>query len=224
MSQKTLQMDAVLRQYLHDHGVKEHPQLRALRIATGAIARVGHMHIAPEQAQFIAWLIRVLPCVRVLEIGTFTGYSTLAMALALPEEAHLLTCDRNPQWVAVGKPYWRAAGVAHKIHVHIGPALSTLASLEAQVLQASLPLFDLCFIDADKANYAAYVAYSWRLTRANGIVLLDNTLWSGKVADAAHQEKNTCALRALNQALYTDARWDLSMLPVGDGMTLLKKR
>ncbi|MDH5176223.1 MAG: class I SAM-dependent methyltransferase, partial [Gammaproteobacteria bacterium] len=198
----------------------EAPVLRALREETAALTQRS-MQIAPEQGQFMALLVRLLRARRCLEIGVFTGYSSLATALALPADGRIVACDVSEEWTAIARRYWEQGGVAHKIDLHIAPATSTLDAL-LQTGQSGT--FDLAFIDADKTNYLAYYERTLQLLRPGGLVLIDNTLWSGRVADPAVNDPDTVALRELNDTLLRDERVDLSLLPVGDGLTLALKR
>ena len=179
------------------------------------------MQIAPEQGQFMALLARLMGARRALEVGVFTGYSALAVALALPQDGRLVACDVSAEWTAVARRYWAEAGGAHKIALHLAPALETLAALRAGGEEGT---YDLAFIDADKVNYGAYYEACLALLRPGGLVLVDNVLWGGAVADPAVQDAETRAIRAFNERLHGDPRVDLAVLPVGDGLTLARKR
>lgn len=179
------------------------------------------MQIAPEQAQFLTLLISLLSVERILEIGTFRGYSSLAMALALPPQGQIVTCDISEADATLARHYWHQAGVADKITLHLAPALETLARLEQD---PDVQPFDLIFIDADKRHYDDYYEYALRLARPGGLVVIDNVLWYGKVADSAIQDPTTVALRQLNQKIATDARVAMSLVPLGDGLLLAWKR
>ena len=168
----------------------------------------------------MALLVRLIGARRALEVGTFTGYSALAVALALPADGRLLACDISDEFTRVGRPYWAAAGVAGKIELVLGPALATL---DARLAAGEAGAYDFAFIDADKANYAGYVERCARLVRPGGLIAIDNVLWSGRVAQDGG-DADTLALKALNAALHADARFDLSLLPIGDGLTLLRVR
>lgn len=220
MSNRTLVLTAPLYAYLLEHSLREAPLLRGLREETAAMPRAG-MQIAPEQGQFMALLVRLLGARRTLEVGVFTGYSALAVALALPAEGRIVACDVSEEWTAVARRYWQRAGVAAKIDLRLAPALATLDALLAAGEEGA---FDFAFIDADKANYRGYYERCLRLVRRGGLVALDNTLWSGRVADPADATEDTRALRELNDALHRDERVDLSLLPLGDGLTLALKR
>jgi predicted O-methyltransferase YrrM len=220
MSPRTLPLSEPLYDYLLSTSLREHPALAALRAETARLPEAG-MQTAPEQAQLIALLIELCDARRALEIGCFTGYGTLAMALALPPDGRVLTLDVNPQWAELGRRAWRAAGVQGKIETRFGLALDSLDSLLAEGAEGS---FDLILIDADKKSYDAYYERSLRLVRPGGLILLDNVLWGGLVADPANRDRQTETLRALNAKLHADARISLSVVPIGDGLTLARRR
>ncbi len=180
-----------------------------------------NMQVGPEQGQFMALLVELIGARNALEVGTFTGYSALAVALALPEDGRLVACDVSEEWTAIGRRYWEEAGVAHKIDLRLAPALETLDALLAEGRAGT---FDFAFIDADKEGYDAYYERALELTRAGGLVVLDNTLWRGDVADPTISDVDTDAIRAINTKLAGDERVTLSLLPVGDGLTLARKR
>ena len=219
MSRRTIDLDDVLYRYLIDHSVREHPAQSALRAATASHPHAG-MQISPEQGQFMALLVRLIGARRALEIGVFTGYSALAVALALPEDGRLLACDISDEYTRVGRPFWQQAGVAQKIELRLAPALATL---DAQLAAGAAGGFDFAFIDADKSGYDAYYERCLRLLRPGGLIAIDNTLWGGAVARPA-QDADTEALQRLNAKLHQDQRIDLSLLPIGDGLTLARKR
>ncbi len=200
--------------YIREHSVREPAVLRELREATKTVPMSG-MQIGADQGQFMQLLVQAIGARRCLEIGTYTGYSALAVALALPEDGRLICCDISEEWTAVGKPFWKKAGVEKKIDLRIGPALQTLKGLKGP--------FDFVFIDADKPNYLQYYEGCLPLVRKNGIIAIDNTLWSGAVADPSQKDADTVALRQFNDALHGDQRVALSMLPLGDGVTLALK-
>jgi caffeoyl-CoA O-methyltransferase len=181
---------------------------------------MARMQISPEQGQFMQLLMRVLPAVNTIEVGVFTGYSSLSVALALPAEGKVIACDLSEEWTSIGKPYWKEAGVDHQIDLRLGPALTTLDSLIAEGRQGS---FDFAFIDADKANYQNYYERLLVLVRKGGIIAIDNVLWHGSVADPSVQDEDTQAIRALNEMLHEDPRVFISLLPIGDGLTLAMK-
>ena len=191
-----------------------------LRAETALLAEA-RMQITAEQGQFFALLIQATGARRCLEIGTFTGYSALSVALALPGDGRLICCDVSEEWTAVGQRYWQRAGVAHKIDLRIAPALETLDSLLAAGESGK---FDFVFIDADKSNYDAYYERCLKLVRSGGLIVFDNTLWSGAVADESDQSRDTRALRAINDKLHHDQRVSLSLLAFADGLTLVLKR
>ena len=200
--------------YIHEHSVREPLVLRELREATKAVPMSG-MQIGADQGQFLQLLVQAIGARRCLEIGTYTGYSALAVALAVPKDGRIICCDISEEWTAVGKPFWKRAGVEKKIDLRIGPALDTLKTLKGS--------FDFVFIDADKPNYANYYEACLPLVRRGGIIAIDNTLWSGWVAEKDRSDADTVALRAFNDKLHRDDRVALSMLPLGDGVTLALK-
>jgi caffeoyl-CoA O-methyltransferase len=179
------------------------------------------MQISPEQGQFMALLVQLLGATKTLEVGVFTGYSSLCVALALPPNGKIVACDVSEEYTAIARRYWQAAGVADKIDLRLAPALETLDELLAAGQAES---FDFAFIDADKGNYEGYYERSLQLIRPGGLIAIDNVLWSGRVADPQEQGNNTQALRALNEKLHDDERITLSMVPIADGLTLALKR
>jgi caffeoyl-CoA O-methyltransferase len=219
MAHRTLQLDDALYDYVLAHSIREHPAQVALREATKTHPHAV-MQIGPEQGQFMALLARVLGARRAIEIGVFTGYSALTVALALPADGYLLACDVSDEYTRIGKPYWQAAGVAHRIDLRIGPALQTL---DARLAAGEAGAYDFAFIDADKTAYDAYYERCLELVRQGGVIAIDNVLWSGSVARPA-KTADTKALQALNDKLHRDERVDLSLLPIGDGLTLARKR
>ncbi|BFM38765.1 class I SAM-dependent methyltransferase [Synechocystis sp. LKSZ1] len=220
MTKLSTGFDPSLQHYLQSLGGRESPWLQQLRTETAALPGAP-MQIAPEQAQFLTLLISLLSVERILEIGTFRGYSSLAMALALPPQGQIVTCDISEADATLARHYWHQAGVADKITLHLAPALETLARLEQD---PDVQPFDLIFIDADKRHYDDYYEYALRLARPGGLVVIDNVLWYGKVADSAIQDPTTVALRQLNQKIATDARVAMSLVPLGDGLLLAWKR
>ena len=219
MSSRTLNLDATVYEYLLSHSLREHPAQAALRNATSTHPHA-LMQISPEQGQFMGLLIRLLGARRTIEVGVFTGYSALSVALALPDDGIVLACDISDEYTRVGVPYWQAAGVAHKIDLKLAPALATL---DTRINAGEHGQYDFAFIDADKSGYDAYYERCLTLLRAGGLIAIDNTLWSGKVAGPA-EDVDTKALQALNNKLLRDDRVDISMLPIGDGLTLARKR
>jgi predicted O-methyltransferase YrrM len=220
MTNRTLSLDDSLYHYLLDVSLRETPLLKRLRDETAQLANA-QWQIAPEQGQFMALLVQLTGARRILEVGTFTGYSALCMAQAMGEEGRMICCDIPGDYNATAERYWREAGLAGRIEQRLAPALDTLAALEAEGQGGG---FDLIFIDADKANYPAYLEHALRLLRQGGLILFDNTLWSGRVLEQHPDSEDTRAIQALNRALKDDARVDLSLLPLGDGLTLCRKR
>jgi predicted O-methyltransferase YrrM len=209
-----------LADYIRGVSLREPEVLRRLREETASHPRVS-MQISPEQGQFMALLVHVLGARRTLEIGVFTGYSSLAVALALPEDGRVIACDVSEEYTSVARRYWREAGVEDKIDLRLRPALQTLNDLIALGQAGS---FDFAFIDADKENYENYYERCLTLIRPGGLIAVDNVLWSGRVLDAADQDGDTNAIRAFNQKLLADDRVWLSLLPIRDGVTLACKK
>ena len=220
MSNRTISLTESLYEYLLSASLREPDLLRQLREETAAQPDA-RMQISPEQGQFMGLLARLMGARRCLEIGVFTGYSSLAVALALPDAGRIVACDVSERWTAVARRYWAAAGVAHKVELRLAPALETLAQLRAAGGTGS---YDFVFIDADKENYVGYFERALELVRPGGLIVADNTLWSGRVADPENAEPDTVALRHFNEHLHRDERIDLSLVPIGDGLTLARKR
>jgi caffeoyl-CoA O-methyltransferase len=220
VSNRTIKIDARLYDYLVKVSVREPALLARLRAETARMPE-HNMQIAPDQGQFMALLVRLVGARRCLEIGTFTGYSSLAVALALPADGRLIACDVSEKWTAIARRYWQEAGVADRIELRLQPALKTLDGLLADGEKGR---FDFAFIDADKVSYAEYYERVLSLLRSGGLVAVDNTLWSGKVADPKARDKDTAALKKFNAALHKDERVDLTLVPIGDGLTLARKR
>lgn len=220
MTKKTLGLDDQLYDYLLSVSLREPDILRQLREETAQLPNA-RMQIAPEQGQFMALLVQLLGARKTLEVGVFTGYSSLCVALALPPDGKVIACDVSEDYTAVARRYWEAAGVADKIDLRLAPALETLDQLLAE-RQAGT--FDFAFIDADKANYEGYYERSLQLIRPGGLIVIDNVLWSGRVADPASQERNTQMIRALNEKLHHDERISLSLVAIADGLSLALKR
>lgn len=220
MTNRSLNLDDALYGYLLEVSLRETPLLKRLREETAALP-VARWQIAPEQGQFMALLVKLTGARRLLEIGTFTGYSALCMAEAMPADGLLICCDIDAQYTDVARRYWRQAGVAERIELRLAPALETLTALERAGQSES---FDLIFVDADKANYLAYLEHALMLLRPGGLLLFDNTLWSGRVLEANPDSADTRAIQVLNRRLKNDQRLDLSLLPLGDGLTLCRKR
>jgi predicted O-methyltransferase YrrM len=220
MTKRTIALTDELHEYLLGVSLREPDVLRELREETARLER-SEMQIGPEQGQLMALLVEMIGARRTLEIGTFTGYSALAVALALPSDGRVIACDVSEEWTSVGRRYWKKAGVAEKIDLRLGPALETLGGLLAN---GQRDQFDFAFIDADKASYDAYYELCLQLVRPGGLIAVDNVLWSGKVADAAATDADTEAIRRLNAKLATDERITLSLVPIGDGLTLARRR
>lgn len=220
MSIQSINLTPKLYTYLLEHSVREPSVLQALRKATqnhpGAT-----MQISPEQGQLMALLVELTGAVKTLDIGTYTGYSALVVALALPTEGKVITCDVSQENTDVAKRFWEEAGVADKIDLHLAPAVETLQNL---LNAGGANSFDFVFIDADKANYVAYYDLAFQLVRAGGIILVDNVLWDGRVADESNHEKDTNMIRALNEKIFKDKRVSITMIPIGDGLTVARKR
>ena len=217
---RNVQLTDTLYRYLVDHSVREPAILAELREETAGLPMAG-MQIGPDQGQLLALLVKLVGARRCLEVGVFTGYSSLAVALALPPDGRIVACDVSEEWTAIARRYWKKAGVAAKIDLRLAPALGTLDALLAA---GEAGRFDFAFIDADKGGYGGYYERCLQLLRAGGLIAVDNTLWSGDVADPENQKPDTVALRAFNDALHHDERVDLALLPVGDGVTLARKR
>lgn len=220
MSKQTLNLTDELYQYLCAVSLREPELLQQLRRET-AQHPMAQMQIAPEQGQLMALLVQLMGATKTLEVGVFTGYSSLCVALALPEHGKVVACDVSEDYTAIARRYWQHAGVADKIELRIGPALDTLDQL-LSARQAET--FDFAFIDADKSNYDGYYERSLQLVRPGGLIAIDNVLWSGRVADPEVQDQRTEAIRAFNQKLHDDARITLSLVPIADGLTLARKR
>ena len=220
MLKKALGLDDRLYDYLLSVSLREPDILRQLREETASLPGA-MMQIAPEQGQFMALLIQLLGATKTIEVGVFTGYSSLSVALALPPDGKIIACDINEETSAVARRYWEAAGVADKIDLRLAPALETLDQLLAD---GQAGTFDFAFIDADKGNYDGYYERSLQLIRPGGLIAIDNVLWSGDVADSQVQDNSTQAIRAINKKLHHDERVTLSLVPIADGLTLALKR
>lgn len=218
MSRSSIGLPDTIKQYLVDAGVRDQPALAWLRTETRKLP-MGGMQISPEQGQLMQVLVRALGAQRCLEVGTFTGYSALAVALALPAGGRVVALDINAEWTAIGKRAWAMAGVADKIDLRLAPARESLATMIA----AKEGPFDFAFIDADKPAYDAYYEAALTLLRPGGMIAIDNVLWSGKVTDPAANDPDTAALKALNLKIRDDARVTSAIVPIGDGLTLATK-
>ena len=216
MSAGILSYTSDLRDYVWKNGLREHPALKELRTETERLPHA-RMQICPEQGALMGNLIRLLSAKRTIEIGTYTGYSAMAVALALPEDGEVLACDISEEWTSIGKNAWEKAGISHKINLQLAPAVDTLDKLLAKGKENS---FDFAFIDADKANYPKYYEQCLKLIRKGGVIVIDNVLWGGSVIDTKRNDEDTNAIRELNKFISTDTRVSPSMIPVGDGLTL----
>jgi predicted O-methyltransferase YrrM len=216
MARGTLNLTEELEAYVRRVGVREPEVLARLREETAQLPNA-QMQISPEQGAFMEMLVRLIGARRCLEVGTFTGYSSTVVALALPTDGSIVCCDVSTEWTEIARRYWADAGVADKIDLRIGPAVETLKTLQP----AS---FDFAFIDADKPGYDAYYESALRLVRPGGLIAIDNVLWGGRVIDDADQDERTLAIRTLNEKVATDERVDIALLPIGDGMTLARVR
>lgn len=219
MTLSTLNLTPALHQYLLTTSAREHPLLAELRERT---IKDDHarFQIAQEQGQLMGLLVKLMGAKRIVEIGTFTGYSSLVMGMAMPDEGRILCCDLDKQWTDVAQDYWRRAGIAHKMQLELAPAADTLNQL---LIQGEARTFDMAFIDADKANYDQYYELCLRLLRPGGLLMIDNTLWGGSVIDMTKQDADTRAIRQLNKKLQSDPRIEISHLPIADGLTLCLK-
>jgi predicted O-methyltransferase YrrM len=209
-----------LAQYIRSVTLREPEILKRLREETSKLPNA-MMQIGPEQGQFMGMLIRLLGAKLTLEVGVFTGYSSTAVALALPDDGRIVACDVSEEYTSIARRYWREAGVEHKIGLRLAPAVETLDGLLAEGKSGA---FDFAFIDADKENYDRYYERALKLLRPGGLIAVDNVLWHGKVLDPSVQDADTRAIRALNEKLHGDERIMVSLLPIGDGLTLACKR
>jgi caffeoyl-CoA O-methyltransferase len=220
MSRKTLSLTDQLHRYLLEVSLREPDVMRRLREETASHPQA-QMQIAPEQGQFMALLTRLVGARKALEVGVFTGYSALAVTLAMPDDGQLVACDVSEEFTAVAQRYWKEAGVEQRIHLRIAPAMETL---DALLSAGEAGTFDLAFIDADKERYDGYYERALALLRPGGLMVLDNMLQDGKVVEPSETSPGVVAIRALNRKLLQDERVDLSLLPVADGITLVRKR
>ncbi|MBD1815433.1 class I SAM-dependent methyltransferase [Microcoleus vaginatus DQ-U2] len=220
MANSTLGLENQLYDYLLSISLREPDILASLREET-AKHPMGMMQIAPEQGQFMELLVQLMGATKTIEIGVFTGYSSLCVALALPPNGQIIACDVSEEYTGIARRYWEAAGVANKISLQLGPAINTLDKL---IAEGQAGTFDFAFIDADKENYEAYFERSLQLVRNGGLIVIDNVLWSGRVADPQVQDESTTAIRTFNDKLRNDPRVTLSVVPIADGLTLALKR
>lgn len=220
MSRTTHGLTEPVQNYIATVGIRATPVQTALRDATTALPQAG-MQICSEQGHFMALLIKLIGAKRCIEVGTFTGYSALMVAEALPEDGTLVCCDISDEFTSVGKPFWKEAGVDSKIDLRLAPGTETLDNLLAENQAGT---FDFGFIDADKSNYDGYYERVLELVRPGGLIGVDNTIWYGRVADPNENDADTTALKALNQKIHDDERVDMVLLPIGDGLTLCRKR
>lgn len=220
MSSSVLPYSIELRNYLWEKGLDENPVLKRLREETENHP-FALMQICPEQGALMANLVRLISAKEAIEVGTFTGYSALAVALALPEDGYLLACDISEEFTSIGKPYWEEAGVSENIDLQIAPAIETLKS---KIEDGESNTYDFAFIDADKINYLNYYELCLDLIRPGGVIAIDNVLWGGSVIDSARTDDDTKAIREINDFIVSDKRVNISMIPVGDGVTLAVKK
>ncbi len=220
MSRRTIQLTEALEKYLLDNSLRDSDLRRELREVT-AEHPMARMQISPEQGQFMFLIAKMLNATKAIEVGVFTGYSALCVAEALPENGLLVACDTNAEITNIAQLYWEQANVADRIELRIGPALETLTTLIQEGHQSS---FDMAFLDADKKEYWDYYETCLDLLRPGGVILVDNVLWGGNVLDANDQTTDTVAIRDFNKRLHQDERVHLSMIPIGDGVTLAVKR
>ena len=218
MAPRSIGLNDQLQAYVLSWGIREPTELKAVREETARLAG-GHMMLAPEEAQLVGMLAKLVGAKRYLEIGTFTGYSTLAMAMALPQDGQIVACELEQRFIDIARTHWIHAGVADKIEVRLGPALDAIEKLSAE---GTTP-FDIAFIDADKENTLAYYEKCMPLVRPNGLILIDNTLWHGAVADPDDTSAATQAIRDVNRRVHEDPRVEMVLVPVGDGLTIARK-
>ena len=219
MSSDTIELNQSLREYLINVSVKEPGVLKDLREETLQLDEF-QMQISPEQGSFLSFLVKLINAKHTLDIGVFTGYSSLVVALQLPQNGYVTACDTNEEWTEIAQKYWKEAKVEDKIDLHIAPAVETLEKL---ISNGNEGLYDFSFIDADKINYQHYFEQSLVLVRKGGVIAIDNVLWGGRVLDNSDTEPATRAIREFNSKLYKDDRVAISMIPIGDGLTLAQK-
>lgn len=220
MSDYTLNLTPNVYHYLQDISLREPAVLEQLRKETHNLSNA-MMQISPEQGQLMSLLVELINAKKTIDIGTFTGYSALVVALSLPPDGIVITCDVDPNYTAIAQDFWKRANVDHKIHLHLAPAVETLNNL---LEKGEENTFDFIFIDADKNNYPTYYEKSLALLRSGGLMAIDNVLWSGQVADKSIDDSITRTLRKLNETIKKDNRVSISMIPIGDGLTLARKR
>ena len=218
MSNKTICITEKLYEYMLSVSLREPAVLKDLRRET-ALDENSNMQISPEQGQFMALLVKMLGAERTLDIGVYTGYSSLCIAMSIPEKGRVVACDVSREWTDIARRYWRRAGVEDKIELHLVPAKQTLKKL----IEEGTTTFDFAFIDADKKNYDQYYEKCLQLIRPGGLIAIDNVLWDGAVADTGNDDPDTVAIRALNHKIYTDPRVEISLVPIADGLTLARK-
>jgi caffeoyl-CoA O-methyltransferase len=216
--EKFTPLNRELHKYLLEHGHNRDPLLAELAEETRNLGQIAGMQIAAEQGTLMSILARAIGARNAIEVGTFTGYSAICIARALPQDGHLLCCDVNPQWTAIARRYWERAGLSGKITLTLAPAVETLSALPSDYV------LDFTFIDADKVNYRSYYEECLKRTRPNGLILIDNVLWSGSVTDPKNQTEDTKAIRALNDLIAQDQRVEAVMIPVSDGLTVVRKK
>ena len=220
MSKNPFEFSEELYEYVKSVSLRESEQLRLLREATQGM-ELANMQISPDQGQFMAMLVKLMNAKCIVEVGTFTGYSALAMAQALPDDGRLIACDISREWTRIGQPFWEQAGVADRIDLRIGPALDTMDELLNEGLAGTV---DLIFIDADKGNYQHYYQRGIELLKTNGLIVVDNVFWDGAVIDDRNQKEDTVSIRNMNRIIYRDQRVDISMIAIGDGLFLARKK
>ena len=219
MSIRNFYLDEKIYEYILNNSLRDLPILKKLRDETGKMPD-GRMQISSDQGQFMGFLVKLTNTKKIIEVGTYTGYSSLVMALALPENGQIFSCDISEEYTAVARRFWQEAGVSNKIQLLLGLAEESLVEL---IKNGEAGTFDMAFIDADKVNYKIYYENCLDLLRPGGLILIDNVLWSGKTANPDETDDDTVAIRELNLFVHNDKRVDLSLLPVGDGLTLALK-
>ncbi len=219
MTRQTLAMTEELYDYYLQHSLREPSLLTQLRQETSKLS-TSRMQIAPEEGQFMAFIVQLLGAKKTLDIGVYTGYSSLIVALALPDNGQVIACDINTEWTKIAQKYWKLASQEHKINLRLAPALNTLTDL---LKNGEENTFDFAFIDADKKSYQDYYELSLALLRQGGVIAIDNVLWGGRLADLSQSDEDTVALRNFNHSLLNDSRVSMTMIPIADGLTLARK-